>query len=267
MVFETNWNTALTLFGFIFNMVINVLSSLGVFNNLTVSQVSAKYETVITPSGYAFSIWSVIFLLQGVYTLYIVLPIHYAQKYPYIQQFGLFLPGVFFLEGTWILAFVYEKIWLSLIIILAVWACIGVSYFRVFAWTISHDQSFLMRAFDYAIYYVPTALNFGWITAASLLNILIVLVWLKVRVGVALGVAFLCIAFVIALVILLVEKEPLFALTITWALVAIAVKHADISAIRYTAWTFASVLAVASVVVAINQYATRPPHAYTHSEL
>ena len=43
-------------------VVINYLSNTGVFNGETMATISAKYQNLFTPAGYAFSIWGLIYL-------------------------------------------------------------------------------------------------------------------------------------------------------------------------------------------------------------
>jgi hypothetical protein len=57
-------------------VIVNIISSIE-GSNATVSQ---KYPTPLTPAGWAFSIWSVIFLFQAIYTIYIALPYGYEDN-------------------------------------------------------------------------------------------------------------------------------------------------------------------------------------------
>lgn len=47
---------------------------LGLFNLRTNTEVSEQYQTIVTPAGYAFAIWGVIFVSQGVFTVAQALP-------------------------------------------------------------------------------------------------------------------------------------------------------------------------------------------------
>ncbi|HOD02080.1 MAG TPA: tryptophan-rich sensory protein, partial [Clostridiales bacterium] len=48
---------------FAITLTINTLGALGVINGLTQKQVSDMYPTLITPSPFTFTIWSVIYSL------------------------------------------------------------------------------------------------------------------------------------------------------------------------------------------------------------
>ena len=43
-------------------ITVNYLSSTGIFNGVTVADISDQYHNYFTPAGYAFSIWGVIYL-------------------------------------------------------------------------------------------------------------------------------------------------------------------------------------------------------------
>jgi len=46
----------------VITVIINYLSNTGIFNGETMATVSAKYQNLFTPAGYAFSIWGLIYL-------------------------------------------------------------------------------------------------------------------------------------------------------------------------------------------------------------
>src|SRR4051794_35270801 len=52
----------------------NALAAVGHINNVTPAEISARYPTVFTPAGYAFSIWSLIYLCLIAFSIYQVLP-------------------------------------------------------------------------------------------------------------------------------------------------------------------------------------------------
>src|SRR4028119_1440385 len=58
-------------FGVIF---INYLAGTGYINGTSTEYISDKYPTLITPSGYAFSIWSLIYLGLIAFSFYQALP-------------------------------------------------------------------------------------------------------------------------------------------------------------------------------------------------
>ena len=56
------WTIA-NLLVFLASLVVNYLGASGFFNGMGQAEVSRKYPTLITPNGFAFSIWGVIYTL------------------------------------------------------------------------------------------------------------------------------------------------------------------------------------------------------------
>src|SRR5205823_422208 len=65
------WLVALAIGG---NIFLNYYSNTHPFAGQTMGMVSAKYPTLLTPAGYAFSIWGLIFLGLVVYAIWQLLP-------------------------------------------------------------------------------------------------------------------------------------------------------------------------------------------------
>lgn len=57
-------------FALVFTIAFNYLSNTGIFNGKTIGDVSDQYKTLITPAGYAFSIWGLIYLLMLAFVVY-----------------------------------------------------------------------------------------------------------------------------------------------------------------------------------------------------
>lgn len=72
---------------------------------------------------------------------------------------------------------------------------------------------------------VSATIYFAWITAATLINVMIVMSVTEPHPTTGSGVALLCIAANTALLLLIIRKDITFAVVIIWALVAIAVKQ------------------------------------------
>lgn len=103
----------LNLFGFIINVLVTFFATpiLNIPDNGTLS---AKYQTIITPAGFIFAIWGVIFLSQLIFTIVQMLP-----KYNSIEIVQEGVKSLYFYaciaQSAWTIAFGYEVIWLSVI--------------------------------------------------------------------------------------------------------------------------------------------------------
>jgi hypothetical protein len=60
----------LNVIGFVATMAINALGSSGIITGQAVGEISDNYPTLITPAGYAFSIWGIIYTFLAVFVVY-----------------------------------------------------------------------------------------------------------------------------------------------------------------------------------------------------
>lgn len=96
---------------FIVSMIINALCGSGKFGK-SIGQVSDKYPTLITPPGYAFSIWSVIYTLWALFVVFQMFPDSNLSDPVHMYDMGW--------SGLWIwliLANVFSCLWLIIFIL------------------------------------------------------------------------------------------------------------------------------------------------------
>jgi benzodiazapine receptor len=148
-------------------------------NNATISN---KYQTIITPFGFAFSIWGVIFLMQAIFC-YVCL--FWGEDY---SGHPLVVNGVsyYFLlaclaQTAWSPAFTYEKMPLSAVFmgcILIPLIIIAVKQNDARAKAVEKNArlALFFRGKFYWLLQFPFELHLGWIMAAFALNINVVLV-------------------------------------------------------------------------------------------
>ncbi len=122
---ELNRFNYLNLVGFIINVLFTVFATpiLNLPDNATLS---AKYQAIITPSGFTFAIWGIIFLSQLIFTVHQMLPKYRATS---IVQDGVHLMYFYacIAQSAWTVIFGYEIFWLSVIAMF----CILVSLFFI----------------------------------------------------------------------------------------------------------------------------------------
>lgn len=95
---------------FIFNGV-NGVENNGIFRN-TITNVSNSYETDITPAGYTFSIWGLIYFWQSAWMLYALSGIFRRNSYGRVILNPVVLPIAF--HAFWIASCVFNITWLFL---------------------------------------------------------------------------------------------------------------------------------------------------------
>jgi hypothetical protein len=235
-----------TLLSTVVYIVVNGLLGSGavVVGSGTNKQVSDKYYTLITPSGWAFAIWSFIFALQALWAIYQVLPYRKEEKAPLIRAFGVFLPIAFHFQTAWPIVFAFEQLVASFIIIVVGWIFLLIAYIRIqreFTSSRRMDAlfdgvptghgdvfvplSFSEKAalcFEYGTSRVPTALNLGWVLLASFVNFASLLVFFKKSPGEAVSIFLLSLSGVIAVGITLWKNEPFLPLPLAWGLAAVS---------------------------------------------
>jgi len=160
----------LNVLAYIANLLVTYgIGVAGFAGTQTNADLSAKYQTLVTPIGWAFAIWGVIFLAQLVFTI--------AQLLGAYRQAPLVTPGVgrgyigvCIAQVGWTLAFTYEIIWLSLVFMLSI------LYFLISILMSQYKTQQATSVKDYWLLKFPFAIHAGWIVAASFVNIGVVLV-------------------------------------------------------------------------------------------
>jgi hypothetical protein len=152
-----NW---LNFVAYLVNVIVTYVSLTGIFG-ATNTELSNKYQTLVTPSGWAFSIWGPIFLWEAVFVI--------AQFLPAFRQSQVVLRvspwwwSLCLVQCAWTLAFAQEQITVSLVFMLSILgSLLGISW-KTNTLTMTVKEYFLLRA--------PFSLQLGWIIAASVVNI------------------------------------------------------------------------------------------------
>ncbi|RKK03233.1 hypothetical protein EBE87_05110 [Pseudoroseomonas wenyumeiae] len=130
---------------------------------MTMQEMSAGSETPITPSGYAFSIWGVIFTLAIAWGIWQALPA--GRDSVAARRLGWPLAGAFACSNLWmLLSQLTGNGWHLVVVILALLACVLAAFFIARA---EPGQGWV----DTWIIYPLTGLFAGWVSAATFVNI------------------------------------------------------------------------------------------------
>jgi hypothetical protein len=233
------WLAALAI---LVNIGVSYYSNARPFNGQTMGELSAKYYTPLTPAGYAFSIWGLIFLSLAVYAAWQLLPAQRRNPLPDAVAKSLALANL--AAAAWVVLFSYEKILAS----------VGVMFIILIALMLTYGTARgMLRTTNVAPRWVsiPFALFLGWITVATFINVTIglqVLGW-QVAPGAAITLTYILLVLIVLLTLVLarVFQERTLPLVIGWALVGIWVAH--VSQNPTLAWTM---LASAVLVVLVG---------------
>jgi hypothetical protein len=230
----------------VFILVMNYLSTAIPFGGMTNAEVSEKYSTFITPAGYAFAIWGFIYLSIITFAFF------QLRKGKEIRFYNIIWP--YFMvnalaNGLWLLAFQNEWLGLSVGLIFILLGSL-IAMFRVF-YRLKSALSTTHRFF----FHVPFGMYLGWVSIASILNVAVWLTSLKLEFFAGAesfwSLVMLCVGFLLAMYLLLTQKDYIFALTVVWAYAAIMVAHMDVDMVRYPAKFGGLVLLASGAVIFI----------------
>ena len=205
-------------------LTINALANILPINGQTTGEISDSFNSLVTPAGYVFSIWGVIYALLAAFAVYQALP---AQKdNPRLRNLGYAFVWSCVFNFAWIIVWHYNLYLLSQLCMFGILASLIVSYQRlgIGRTEVSRIEYFAVRL-AFSIY-------LGWITAATILNITVVLLSLGVTAGAAaplLGAIVVLVALGIALTVLSRRGDMAYALVLVWAFVGIAVAELGIT--------------------------------------
>ena len=225
------------LFSIITMIVMNYLSNAGVFGGQTNGEVSDKYHTLITPAGYAFAIWGLIFL--GLLAFGIYQGLGSQRTNPRFQAIGWWVILNAFCNAVWSPLFNNEQIGLALLVILVMLFSLVIIEQRLLERrhqpVVATDGNATMPEANASptetwLARIPFSIYFGWLTVATILN---VAVFLKATNFNLLGLAeqtwavgILVVGIAVGTIVFNRYRSVAYILVFAWAYVAIAVEQA-----------------------------------------
>lgn len=240
---------ATNIVAFALTIVVNsIAGSTTLIGGRTTADVSNRNPTLITPAGYVFAIWGVIYILLGVFVVFQALPSQKDKLFQSKVSWLFILASV--LNITWLFLWQNEILSLSVLIMFLLLASLIVIYLRLDIGKSNARQSEKLAV------NLPFSVYLGWITIASLANVASFLVsvgWDGFGMAAETwAILVIVVAFVITLAMLVTRKDVAYALVIVWALTGIALNQAAYPNI-VTAAVSSAVLA-ALVLIAVTIY-------------
>jgi tryptophan-rich sensory protein len=184
------WINVVSLY--LVNVVVTYGVGVGGFLDLpSNSELSEKYQTIVTPIGWAFAIWGIIFISQGIWALLQLLvytgrlPELYIETIRTVQCYYVLVVAT---QVAWTLLFANEWIIGSAIMMVCILWNLGVIVFSLARQDRINQQdedtdittrgvsSLALGAGKYLLLQFPFAIHFGWILAATIVNVKVVLV-------------------------------------------------------------------------------------------
>jgi hypothetical protein len=247
------WLAAAAIFGCI---LLNYWWNTHPANGQNMGRVSAQYPTLLTPAGWAFSIWGVIFLSLAVYAVWQLLPAQRRNSLPDAVALPLTVAST--AAGLWVVCFSYELITLCTLLMLLTLGALIVGYGRARRRVLGGSSP---RPSSW-----PLSLFLGWISVATTVNLTLGLRELgwssAANVSILLSVGLLAVVTGLGLLIGYFFRDVVYPLVLAWGLVGIwAVRRFDVPELGWLALAGAVVLAGAALTMLTRSLARRSSRA------
>lgn len=224
-------------------IVFNGLAATGYVNGVTPEMISNKYPTVLTPAGYAFTIWSLIYLGMIAFSIYQMLPANIAR---FRNVRSLYIVSCVF-NCAWIYFWHRDQIGICLAIIFALLVTLLLINIK-FKKPDSIRASLVTKT--------PFGIYFGWVTCATIVNLAVFLAYSGVnmspRTSAIFGSTCIVIAAGLAVIVRWKLANYLYAVAVAWALTAIAVKQSGNTPVVIAAAFGAVICLVTAGSVVVN---------------
>jgi hypothetical protein len=209
---------------FILTVVFNVLAgSTTILGGKNTAQISDTNPTLITPAGYVFSIWGVIYILLGIFVVFQALPSEKGKDFQ--KRIGLLFVLSSLLNIAWLFLWQFEYLGLSVVLMFLLLATLISIYLRL---KIGRSTASLREKLAV---HLPFSVYLGWITIASIANVTVALVsvnWDGFGISPETWATLVIIvALLITILVVATRKDVAYGLVIIWALVGIAVKQSE----------------------------------------
>ncbi len=232
-------------------LVVNTLANALPIGGKNTGELSDQYVVLFTPAGYVFSIWGLIYLSLIGFAIYQALPSQ--RENPRLQRVGYMFVYNCFFNVSWIFAWHYEVVWLSLLLMFGILGTLITIYERLGTGKMpapSKREYWLARA--------PFSLYLGWITVATVANVSVffyVLGWTGAN-GSAAWWTVIAIIAALAIVSVMVaaRRDPVYAGVFVWAAIGIAVRNWDLLLVANSA-----LIAVVIALAVIGLELLEPP--------
>ncbi|MBN2268672.1 MAG: tryptophan-rich sensory protein [Acholeplasmataceae bacterium] len=219
--------------GFVFMLTLNILANALPLNNRTTGQISDQYGNLFTPSGATFSIWGVIYVLLSFVVIYLLFkPNSFFENQVHLNIIWL-LTALSFFNGIWIVLWHFDKIFLSVIVMILMLITLG------FLFTLTPASETLIK--------ITVSIYFGWISVAMIANVTVLLTKYSFN-GFGIKPIYwlllvLLIGVILSILVLLSTRNTIFVFVIIWAYLGILMRHISVSE-----WNKAYPLAIYSLI-------------------
>jgi translocator protein len=210
------------IIAFILMLVVNGLAgSTALIGGKLTAQISDANPTLITPAGYVFSIWGIIYILLGIFVVYQALPSKQGSDFQ--KRISVLFIISSLANIIWLFLWQFEYLVASVGLMFLLLASLIMIYLRldIGKTKVSMNERLAVH--------LPFSVYLGWITIATIANIASTLVsvnWDGAGIAPLTWTTLIVIvALLITLVVVATRKDIAYALVVIWALVGIGAKQ------------------------------------------
>jgi hypothetical protein len=232
----------------------NYLSNTKLIGEASVGAISARYDTLITPAGYAFAIWGLIYLMLILFTGFQWYDYSKSKNSVIVEKTGIWFTMANIANSLWVVAWVSDMIGLSVLIMVILLGSLIQLVKRL-------DLEMWEAPFS-IIFFVwwPITIYFGWITLATVLNVATFLVSLGWDGGflspLTWGIIMISISAILYLLLTYSRNLREAGVVGIWGLLAIT----------YRQWGLNQEIAIASIIAAAIIFLYVSYHAYKNKK-
>lgn len=204
----------------------NVLANALPINGRSTGEVSDSYPNLFAPAGVTFSVWGVIYLLLAAHVLYQLGLFQQrdgeaAGRPALLQRVGVLFSVSSLVNASWLVTWHYDLILLSTVLLVTLLVLLILITRTLLREQLTLREKIFVR--------LPFSVYFGWVTVATIANVTI---WLVSIGWDGFGVAeptwaviILAVGAMIAVAVILRDRDPAYALVLIWAYFGIWLKH------------------------------------------
>jgi len=240
------WRQVLVVVAVVSTIAINALANILPINGMDTGELSDRYEIYITPAGYVFSIWGLIYTGLVAFAIFQALPSQRTN--PRLRSIGTPFLVSSIANISWILAWHYQIVPLSLAIMLVILGSLIAIYLRL------RPEFKLVSVAEQWTTHIPFSVYLGWITVATIVNVTVIFdyfgwgggglspeIWTAIMLGVA---------TIVGLIMTQVRRDIAYGLVLVWAFAGIAAKHMGVPIVAGAAIATALVMAISILLTA-----------------
>jgi hypothetical protein len=224
------------LLAFVLVIIMNYLANVLPINGKTTGELSAEYPNLFVPAGVTFSIWGIIYLLLAVFIVMQYMDVN--KELVSAIGWAFLLSSIF--NAAWIVAWHYQKLPLSLLIMLGL--LVSLIYIN-----------YQLQGFPSGLIKATFGIYLGWICIATIANVTALMVsynWGGWGISEeAWAIIMIAAGTLISAIALLRLNNPFLALAVIWAFAGIIIKRqADFVSIVITAALGALIMLIVMII-------------------